>query len=64
MRYSPLTLAEYLRWLAADREAGLEIGARAAAHVQKEHEVEKVAAQYWEILKSYTRLGETVHGVL
>jgi glycosyltransferase involved in cell wall biosynthesis len=43
-------LAEYLRWLAADRQAVTEIGGRAAAHVAREHSLDKVAAQYWDVL--------------
>ncbi len=43
-------LADYLVWLAAEREAAVEIGHRAAAHIAKEHAIEKVAAQYWEAL--------------
>ncbi|HEY7338372.1 MAG TPA: glycosyltransferase family 4 protein [Bryobacteraceae bacterium] len=45
-------LGDYLRWLTADREASVEIGRRAAAHIQREHALEKIAAQYWEILIS------------
>ena len=44
-------LAEYIEWLARDREAALEIGGRAAAHIAKEHGIEKVATQYWEVLR-------------
>jgi glycosyltransferase involved in cell wall biosynthesis len=43
-------LSDILRWLAADREAAIEIGRRAAAYIQREHPLERVAAQYWEIL--------------
>jgi glycosyltransferase involved in cell wall biosynthesis len=43
-------LADYLRWLAADREAGQEIGRRAAAHIAREHAIEHVAAQYWNAI--------------
>jgi glycosyltransferase involved in cell wall biosynthesis len=45
-------LTDYLRWLASDREAVVEIGQRAAAHVRREHAIEKVAAQYWQVLNS------------
>ena len=48
-------LADYLRWLACEREAAAEIGRRAAAHIAREHSLEKVAAQYWELLVSYNR---------
>lgn len=44
-------LAETILWLARDRDAAIEIGRRAAAHIQAEHAIEKVAAQYWEVLK-------------
>lgn len=43
-------LAAYLRWLAADRNAALEIGRRAAEHIAHEHALEKVARQYWDAL--------------
>jgi glycosyltransferase involved in cell wall biosynthesis len=43
-------LADYLLWLASDREAGEEIGRRAAAHIAREHAIEPVAAQYWNAL--------------
>jgi len=43
-------LADYIAWLAGDREAGEEIGRRAAAHVQEHHALETVAAQYWDLV--------------
>jgi len=43
-------LTDYLRWLTSDREAAREIGQRAADHVTREHAIEKVAAQYWQVL--------------
>jgi glycosyltransferase involved in cell wall biosynthesis len=43
-------LTDSLRWLAADREAAIEIGRRAAAYIQQDHALELVAARYWEIL--------------
>ncbi len=43
-----LMLADYLLWLASDREAGEEIGRRAAAHIGREHALERVAVQYWD----------------
>jgi glycosyltransferase involved in cell wall biosynthesis len=43
-------LTDYMRWLAANRDAAIEIGSRAAAHVIREHAIEKVAAQYWKVL--------------
>lgn len=45
-------LTDYLRWLAANRDAAIQIGQRAAAHVSREHDIEKVAAQYWKVLRS------------
>ncbi len=50
------TLAGIILWLAGDREAAAEIGKRAAAHIAKEHSVEKAAQRYWEVL---TRVEET-----
>ena len=44
-------LADSIRWLARDRETAQQIGARAAQHIAQEHALEKVAAQYWEVLK-------------
>jgi len=43
-------LADYLLWLAADREARQEIGRRAAAHITREHAIEKVAGEYWKAI--------------
>jgi glycosyltransferase involved in cell wall biosynthesis len=43
-------LSDYLRWLAANRQAAAEIGRRAAAWVTREHAIEKVAAEYWKVL--------------
>jgi glycosyltransferase involved in cell wall biosynthesis len=43
-------LADYLLWLAGDRQAVEEIGRRAAAHIAREHAVERVAEQYWNVL--------------
>jgi glycosyltransferase involved in cell wall biosynthesis len=45
-------LADYLRWLAADRGAGEEIGRRAAAHIAREHALDRVAAQYWSAIST------------
>ncbi len=44
-------LAEYIVWLAGDREAGEEIGRRAREHVETHHALESVAARYWDVLK-------------
>jgi glycosyltransferase involved in cell wall biosynthesis len=43
-------LAGYIAWLAGNREAGLEIGRRAAAHIAQHHAAEKVAREYWNTL--------------
>jgi glycosyltransferase involved in cell wall biosynthesis len=43
-------LADALEWLAADREAAVEIGRRAAAYVGCEHALDKVAARYRQVL--------------
>jgi glycosyltransferase involved in cell wall biosynthesis len=51
-------LADYLRWLAADREAGAEIGRHAAAHIAREHAIEKVAGQYWRELLDWKAILE------
>jgi glycosyltransferase involved in cell wall biosynthesis len=40
-------LANYLLWLAGDRQSLGEIGRRASAHIAREHAVEKVAGEYW-----------------
>ena len=43
-------LAGYLAWLAENREAGIEIGRRAAAHIAQCHAPEKVACDYWTVV--------------
>jgi hypothetical protein len=43
-------LAGYIAWLAGNREARLEIGRRAAAHIARYHAPEKVAREYWNVL--------------
>jgi len=48
-------LASYITWLAGNREAGLEIGRRAAAHIAQCHAQEKVAREYWGFLNEYAR---------
>lgn len=45
------TLAEYIVWLASNREAAEEIGRRAAAYVRAEHDAKKVARAYWTVLE-------------
>jgi glycosyltransferase involved in cell wall biosynthesis len=44
-------LADYITWLARDREAAQEIGSRAAAHIAAHHAPETVAQRYWDVLK-------------
>jgi glycosyltransferase involved in cell wall biosynthesis len=44
-------LADYLCWLAADREAAFGIGMRAADYIGREHALDRAAAQYWEALQ-------------
>jgi hypothetical protein len=46
-------LAGYITWLAANPEARIEIGRRAAAHVAQCHAPEKVAREYWNVLSRY-----------
>ncbi len=46
-------LAGYIAWLAGNRQAGAEIGRRAAAHVAQCHAPEKVAREYWEVLAAF-----------
>ena len=53
------TLAGYIAWLAGNREAGLEIGRRAAAHVAQRHDPEKVALEYWRVLTGEACLAPT-----
>ena len=43
-------LAAYITWLAGNREAGIQIGRLAAAHISECHDPEKVARQYWNVL--------------
>jgi glycosyltransferase involved in cell wall biosynthesis len=45
-------LADYITWLASDREAAEEIGRRAAAHIAAHHAPETVAALYWNVLNT------------
>jgi glycosyltransferase involved in cell wall biosynthesis len=45
-------LADYLLWLAANRDAGEEIGRRAAAHIAREHAIERVALKYWSAINT------------
>ena len=45
-------LAGYIAWLVENREAGLEIGRRAAAHIARHHALEKIAQEYWNVLST------------
>ena len=44
-------LGDYITWLSRDREAGVAIGRRAAAHIAGHHALEVVAERYWEVLR-------------
>jgi glycosyltransferase involved in cell wall biosynthesis len=44
-------LAEFMTWLAANPEHGVEIGRRAQRHIRSEHALEQVAARYWHVLE-------------
>lgn len=44
------SLGEHMTMLAAMPEVGAAIGERAAAYIRERHGVERVAAQYWELL--------------
>jgi len=46
-------LAGYIAWLAGNREAGIEIGRRATAHLAQCHDPQKVAREYWNALSKY-----------
>jgi glycosyltransferase involved in cell wall biosynthesis len=48
-------LAHYIAWLARDREAAEEIGRRAAAYIAANHALEKVAAQYWDLVLTHAK---------
>jgi glycosyltransferase involved in cell wall biosynthesis len=43
-------LADYLRWLASSPEVAREIGRQGAAHIAREHSIERVASLYWDAL--------------
>lgn len=43
-------LADYIVWLAGNREAGEAIGKHAARHIAAEHAPAKVAAAYWDVV--------------
>ncbi len=45
-------LAEYMAWLAEDREAAGEIGRRGADHIREQHSLDAVARRYWEVLSA------------
>jgi glycosyltransferase involved in cell wall biosynthesis len=52
-------LAGYIALLAGNREAGLEIGRRAAAHIALCHDPQKVAREYWRVLAGEACLAPT-----
>ena len=43
-------LAGYITWLAGNRQAGIEIGRRATAHIAQHHDPQKIAQEYWNVL--------------
>jgi glycosyltransferase involved in cell wall biosynthesis len=45
-------LAGYITWLAGNRNAGVEIGRRAAAHIAQCHDPQKIAQEYWRVLNT------------
>ncbi len=45
-------LAAYLEWLAADRPSRLRVGAQAAAYINKEHSLSRVAESYMVALRA------------
>jgi glycosyltransferase involved in cell wall biosynthesis len=46
-------LSGLLVWASKNRDALKEIGLRAAKHIQTEHDPDKVARQFWDVLKKY-----------
>jgi len=44
------TLAAYLVWLAHDRSSAAAIGERAAAYIRSEHDLDRAAERYWDVL--------------
>jgi glycosyltransferase involved in cell wall biosynthesis len=44
-------LSSYVRWLAQEPKAGIEIGSRAADYINLEHAVHRCASLYWEALQ-------------
>jgi glycosyltransferase involved in cell wall biosynthesis len=44
-------LAGLIRWMASDRSALSEIGSRAGAHVLAEHNADRIAQRFWEMLR-------------
>ncbi len=55
-------LADIILWLARDREAGVEIGRRAAEHIAREHAVEKVAERYWNNVRGLVSVPTQMEG--
>jgi len=46
------TLTEYLIWLAQNRQVCAEIGQRAAAHIREQHDLQKIAKMFWDVLST------------
>ena len=43
-------LAGLIRWMASDRTALTEIGSRAGAHILANHDADRIAQRFWEVL--------------
>jgi glycosyltransferase involved in cell wall biosynthesis len=43
-------LARLIKWVASDRSALAEIGSRAGAHILAEHNAERIAQRFWQVL--------------
>jgi glycosyltransferase involved in cell wall biosynthesis len=44
-------LAGLIEWVASDRSALAEIGSRAGSHIVAEHNAQRVAARFWEVVR-------------
>jgi glycosyltransferase involved in cell wall biosynthesis len=44
-------LAGLIRWMASDRLALSEIGSRAGAHILANHDADRIAQRFWEVLR-------------
>jgi hypothetical protein len=50
-------LAGLIRWVASDRSALAEIGSRARSHILAEHDAERVAMRFWEVVRQISGEG-------